>query len=67
VDCSTEPTAILTLSSGSKTIQLKIADKGHLILIGTDQFSCAWSNKKAAVNYRQSETGDTNVISLELQ
>jgi tetratricopeptide (TPR) repeat protein len=67
VDCSLEPSAILTVTSGYKTTKLRIADKHHLILIGTDQFSCSWTNKKAAVNYRQSESGDTNVMSLELQ
>ena len=67
VECSDEPSAILTVPSGYKTTKLKIADKHHLILIGTDQFSCSWTNKKAAVNYRQSESGDTNVMSLELQ
>ena len=67
VDCSAEPTAILTLSSGSKTVKLKIPDKHHVILIGTDQFSCAWNYRKVAVNYRQSDAGDTKVMSLELQ
>jgi Flp pilus assembly protein TadD len=67
VDCSTEPSALLTVLSGSKTLQLKVVDKSHVILMNADQFSCAWSNKKVAVNYRQSETGDTSVISLELQ
>jgi cytochrome c-type biogenesis protein CcmH/NrfG len=67
VDCSAEPAAVLTLSAGSKTLKLKIADKQHVILIGADQFSCAWSSKKVAVNYRQSEGGDTAVMSLELQ
>ena len=37
VDCSAEPSAILNLSSGSKTVQLKIADKAHVILIGADR------------------------------
>lgn len=67
VDCSADPSAVLTLSSGSKTIQLKIADKAHVILIGADQFSCAWVNKKMAVNYRQNDRGETNVVSVELQ
>jgi len=67
VDCSVEPSAVLTLSSGSKTIKLKIADRSHVILIGADQFSCSWTKKKAAVNYRQSEAGDTSVMSLEIQ
>lgn len=67
VDCSVEPSALLTISSGAKTLKLKVADKGHVILIGADQFSCAWTKKKVAVNYRQNEAGDTNVMSLELQ
>ena len=67
IDCSSEPSAVLTVASGSKTVQVKIADKAHVILIGADQFSCSWSNKKIAVNYRQNEKGDTNVMSVELQ
>jgi len=67
VDCSVEPSAILTLASGAKALKLKIADRQHVILIGADQFSCSWANKKAAVNYRQGDGGDTSVISLELQ
>jgi hypothetical protein len=67
VDCSSDPSAILTVSSESRTVKLKIADKGQVILIGADAFSCAWTNKKVAVNYRQGEGGETNVMSLELQ
>ncbi len=67
VDCSNEPSAILTVSSGSKTVKLRIADKQHVILIGIDEFSCSWKSKKIAVNYRQNDAGDTNVMSLELQ
>ena len=67
IDCSTEPAAILDISSGAKTVRLKVADKAHVILIGADQFSCSWVKKKVAVNYRQSKAGETSVISLELQ
>jgi tetratricopeptide (TPR) repeat protein len=67
VDCSSDPSAILAVSSGSKTVKLKIADKHQLILIGADEFSCSWTNKKVAVNYRQDGGGETNVMSLELQ
>jgi hypothetical protein len=67
VDCSTEPSAVLTVASGSKTLKLKIADKNHVIVIGADQLHCAWTMKKVAVNYRQGETGETDVISLEIQ
>lgn len=67
IDCSIEPSALLTVSSGAKTLKLKVADKAHVILMGADTFSCTWTNKKVAVNYRQNDKGETNVISLELQ
>jgi Flp pilus assembly protein TadD len=66
VDCSTEPAAVLTLTSGSKTLNLKVANRAHLILMGADQFSCSWTKQKVAINYRAAE-GDTDVISLEIQ
>jgi Tfp pilus assembly protein PilF len=67
VDCSNEPSAVLTVLSGSKTLKLKIADKHHVIVIGADQLHCAWTMKEVAVNYRQGGTGETDVISLEIQ
>ncbi len=67
IDCSVDPAALLTVTSGSKAVRLKIVDKAHVILMGADQFSCEWKNKKIAVNYRESDSGDTNVISLEIQ
>jgi len=67
VDCSTEPAAQLTVTSGSKTLNLKVADTTHVILMGADHFSCSWSNRKVAVNYRQNDSGETSVMSLELQ
>jgi hypothetical protein len=67
VDCSTEPAAQLTVTSGSKKLNLKVADKNHVIVMGADHFSCSWSNQKVAVNYRQNDSGETNVMSVELQ
>jgi Flp pilus assembly protein TadD len=67
VDCSTEPTAQLNVTSGSKTLSLKVADKNRVILMGADHFSCSWSNQKVAVNYRQNDSGETSVMSVELQ
>jgi tetratricopeptide (TPR) repeat protein len=67
VDCSTEPSAILTVASGSKTIKLTVPDRNQLIVMGADQFSCAWSKRKVAVNYRTNQVGETSVMSLELQ
>ena len=67
VACTTDPSVVLTVVSGSQTLELKVADKGHLILIGTDKFSCSWTKQKVAVNYRENERGELSVISLEIQ
>jgi tetratricopeptide (TPR) repeat protein len=67
VDCSAPPLATLTVVSGAKTMKMKVADTNHVILIGADQFSCAWNKKKVALNYRETADGEGNVVSLEIQ
>jgi len=66
VDCSTDPSAILTVVSGPRTWKMKVADRNHMTLIGADQFSCSWLKQKVAVNYRENG-GEISVISLEIQ
>ncbi|HVO62633.1 MAG TPA: tetratricopeptide repeat protein [Terriglobales bacterium] len=67
VDCSHKPSAVLTVISGGKTLTMKVADTRQAIVIGADEFSCAWTQKKVAVNYRQSAEGDLNVMTVEIQ
>jgi tetratricopeptide (TPR) repeat protein len=67
VDCSADPAAVLTVTSGPKTMKLHIKDSKHLILIGADAFSCAWTNQKVGINYYPSGEAEGDVISLELQ
>jgi tetratricopeptide (TPR) repeat protein len=67
VDCSGEPGAVLTLAVGAKTLQLSINDRKQVLLIGADQFSCLWSKQKIAVNYREDGSGQTSVMSVEIQ
>jgi tetratricopeptide (TPR) repeat protein len=67
VDCSTPPLATLTVVSGGKPWKMKVADTSHLILIGADNFSCAWTKQKVALNYRETSSGEGNVVSLEIQ
>jgi tetratricopeptide (TPR) repeat protein len=67
VDCSKSPLALLTVVSAAKTWKMSVADKNHVVLIGTDQFSCDWQKQKVALNYRETSEGEGNVISLELQ
>jgi hypothetical protein len=67
VDCSHTPSAVLTVLSGGRTLKMKVADTQHAIVIGADEFSCAWTQKKVAVNYRQSSEGELNVMTVEIQ
>jgi hypothetical protein len=48
-------------------LKMKVADRNHLVLIGADEFSCSWSRKKVAINYRETAEGEASVISLEIQ
>ena len=67
VDCSATPAALVTIISGAKTWKMHIRDSNHVILIGADKFSCAWTSQKVAVNYREKSAGEGDVVSLELQ
>ena len=67
VDCSATPTAVLTMTSGTKTLKLHVPDSKHVIVIGADAFSCAWANQKVAVNYRATGEAEGEVVSVEVQ
>ena len=67
VDCSTPPSAILNVLSGSKTWQMKVGDINHMLLFGADQFSCDWKKRKVLVNYREASADEGNVVSVEIQ
>jgi hypothetical protein len=67
VDCSSPPAAVLTIASGAKTWKLQVKDSGHVVLIGADNFSCAWKNQSVAVNYRATGEAHGDVVSVEVQ
>jgi tetratricopeptide (TPR) repeat protein len=67
VDCSAPPVATLTVVYGAQTLKMKVADTGHVVLIGADAFSCLWNQQKVAVNYRETSDGEGSVVSLEVQ
>jgi len=50
VDCSASPHAVLTVAVGGKSIRVHVADSAHVVVIGADEFSCAWAGKTVAVN-----------------
>ena len=67
VDCSASPGAILKLTAGPRTLKLRVPDTRHVIVIGADAFSCAWTNQKLAVNYVETSPGEGQVVSVEVQ
>ncbi|MGO9402907.1 MAG: tetratricopeptide repeat protein [Terriglobales bacterium] len=67
VDCSAAPQAVLNVVSGGRSLKMHVGDRKHVILIGADEFSCDWKNKSVALNYRQRQDGEGDVVSLEMQ
>jgi tetratricopeptide (TPR) repeat protein len=66
-DCSKPPAAIVTVLSGMKTLKLHTPDYKALLVIGEDQFSCAWKNRVVAVNYRPAGKNEGELVSIEVQ
>jgi tetratricopeptide (TPR) repeat protein len=67
VDCSQTPVAVLTVSSGAVVLKLRTADYKSLLLIGTDSFSCDWSNRSVSVNYKAGGISDGDLLSVEVR
>jgi tetratricopeptide (TPR) repeat protein len=67
VDCSKAPAATVMVSTGTRSIKLHTGDYKALLVIGEDQFSCDWRNRKVAVNYKDGSAGDGDLVSLEVQ
>jgi hypothetical protein len=67
VDCSQPPAAILTVSSGGAVLKLRTADYKSLLLVGTDKFSCDWSDRSVSVNYKPGGSADGDLVSVEVR
>jgi len=67
VDCSQRPSAILSVSAGAKMLRLRTEDYKSLMLIGADDFSCEWTSRPVAVNYKAGGKADGDLVSIELQ
>jgi tetratricopeptide (TPR) repeat protein len=67
VDCSQAPSAILTVSAGTKVLKLRTDNYKSLMLIGADEFSCDWKSRPVAVNYRAGGKADGDLVSVEVQ
>jgi len=67
VDCSTAPSAIVTVAAEGVVLKLRAADYKSLLLIGADEFSCAWQNRQVSVNYKPGGPADGDLVSLEVK
>jgi hypothetical protein len=67
VDCSKAPAATVMVNTGARSIKLRTQDYKALLVIGEDQFSCEWKNRKVAVNYKAGGGSDGDLVSLEVQ
>ncbi|HJS98020.1 MAG TPA: tetratricopeptide repeat protein [Terriglobales bacterium] len=67
VNCATAPAATLSVRAGGKTWKILTADYQKMALIGADQFSCQWHDRKVALNYRAMGIREGALVSLELQ
>lgn len=67
VDCSKPPAAILIVNTGGKSLKLHTADSRSVLVIGEDNLSCEWTNRKVSVNYHAGGTADGDLVSVEVQ
>jgi tetratricopeptide (TPR) repeat protein len=68
VDCSHPPAAILTVTpEAGANLKLRAPDYKSLVLIGADDFSCDWKDRKVTVNYKPGGTADGDLVSLEIR
>jgi tetratricopeptide (TPR) repeat protein len=67
VDCSQPPAAIVTVTSEGALLKLRAEDYKSLLLIGADNFSCAWRDRKVSVNYKPGGLADGDLVSLEVR
>ena len=67
VDCSAEPAAILVVRSGQKVLKLRTDNYKKLLVMGEDEFSCGWRDRKVLVNYKPGGKADGDVVTLELE
>ena len=67
VDCSQTPAAILTIRTNSRTLRLRTGDYKSLLLVGADEFSCAWTDRAVIANYKAGGKTDGDLVSVEVQ
>ena len=67
VDCSQPPAAILTVVAEGSVLKLRASDYKSLLLIGADDFSCTWRDRRITANYKPGGLSDGDLVSLEMR
>ncbi len=67
IDCSQAPSAILTVSAGTRVLKLRTENYKSLMLMGAGEFSCEWKGRAVAINYRAGGKADGDLVSVELE
>jgi len=67
VDCSHKPAAVLTVTTGAKSLKLRTSDYKTLLVMGEDGLSCEWKNRGVSVNYKPGGVADGDLVSVEVQ
>lgn len=66
VDCSHDPVAVLSVRKGPKLMKLRTENYRKLIVMGADEFSCDWRDRKVLINYKPGGKSDGDLVTLEL-
>ncbi|MCU1305742.1 MAG: hypothetical protein JWN45_437 [Acidobacteriaceae bacterium] len=66
IDCSHEPRAVLSVKDGTKSYKLNVASIKKVLVVGADEFSCLWKERKISVNYKESAPLQGDVVSVEV-
>lgn len=67
VDCSTAPGARFIVDVSGQQWTFSASDRKHVVVLGEDDLSCDWHDRKVAINYRDNGDKAGDIISLELQ
>lgn len=67
VDCSADPAAILLVRSGQKLLKFRTDNYKKLLVMGEDEFSCDWRDRRVLVNYKPGGKSDGDIVTLEVQ
>lgn len=67
VKCSdADKSATVNVMAGKAFWTFKVADRTSVLVIGADNFSCAWENKTVSVNYKSSGQHSGDAVSIEI-